>query len=100
MNNKLTYKIQEILSKNDYTEVIIKDKNSKEEVSIKDANTKFRYELKKDKGYLSFGSSQEYTVCKVDDESIKEVIVNNNFLSIETEEKSYYCKQDRDKLFY
>lgn len=100
MNNKLTYKIQEILSKNDYSEVIIKNKNSKEEVRIKDANTKFRYEPKKDKGYLSFGNSKEYTVCEVDDESIKEVIVNNDSLSIETEEKSYYCHQDRDKLFY
>lgn len=100
MKNKLTYKIQNILVENDYTEVIVKHKQNNEEVTIQNTQIKFRYEPKRDKGCLSFGKSKEDTVCEVSDESITEVIVYNDSLSIETEEKSYYCYQSKDKRFY
>ncbi|MBO3444723.1 MULTISPECIES: hypothetical protein [Clostridia] len=100
MKNKLTYKIQNILVENDYTEVIVKHKQNNEEVTIQNAQIRFRYEPERDKGCLSFGKSKEDTVCEVSDKSIKEVIVYNDSLSIETEEKSYYCYQSQDKRFY
>ncbi|WP_042272754.1 hypothetical protein [Faecalimicrobium dakarense] len=100
MKDKLTYKIQNILVENDYTEVIVKHKQDSEEVTIQNAEIKFRYEPGKDKGCLSFGKSKDDTVCEVSDKSIKEIIVYNDSLRIETEEKSYYCYQSKDKQFY
>lgn len=99
MNNKLTYKIQDIITKNEYTEIIVKHKNDGEEKIIRNANIKFRYEPEQDKGFLSFGKSKIDTVCEVEDAAINEVIVYNDSLSIETDEKSYYCYQDQDKLY-
>lgn len=100
MNNKVTYKIKDIINKNEYTDVIIKHKIEGHDVKINDANVRFRYEVKTDKAYLSFGKSDEYTVCEVEDENINEVIINDGSLSIETDEKSYYCYINKDKLFY
>ncbi len=60
MNNKLTYKIKEILTKDEYTDIIIKHKNEDKDVKISDAKTRFRYEPKLDKAYLSFGNENEY----------------------------------------
>lgn len=100
MNNKLTYKLQDIVVKNQYVEVIIKNKIKDEEISINDAHIFFRYEPKKDIGYLSFGKSKESTVCEVNDESINEVIVYDDSLSIETNEKIYYCYKDKDKIYF
>ena len=99
MNNKLTYKIQDIIKKNEYTEIIIKHKVDGKEVKIQNANIKFRYEPERDKGFLSFGKSKIETVCEVEDASINEVIVYNDALSIETDGKSYYCYQDLNRLY-
>lgn len=99
MNNKLTYKIQDILTTNEYKDVIVKHKINDEEINIKDANIKFRYEPEKDKAYLSFGQSSESTICEVEDKSIKEVILYEDSLSIETKEKSYYCYKDKEKIY-
>ena len=100
MDNKLTYKIQNILAKNEYREIKVKHKDNSDEINIQNAEIKFRYEPKKDKGYLSFGNTKEGTVCEINDESIDEVIVYNDSLIIETKLKSYYCYQNQDKLFY
>lgn len=99
MNNKLTYKIKDVINKNEYTDVIIKHKIEGNDVKISNANVKFRYEAKANKAYLSFGNSDEYTVCEVEDSSINEVIINDDSLSIETNEKSYYCYINKDKLY-
>lgn len=100
MNNKLTYKIKDIINKNEYTDVIIKHKIKGDDLKISNANVIFRYEPKIDKAYLSFGNSEEYTVCEVEDASINEVIINDESLSIETNEKSYYCYINKEKLYY
>ncbi|MDY3374194.1 MAG: hypothetical protein SOX50_13090 [Terrisporobacter othiniensis] len=99
MNNKLTYKIKDVINKNEYTEVIIKRKIEGDDLKISNANVRFRYESKIDKAYLSFGNSEEYTVCEVEDPSINEVIINDESLSIETNEKSYYCYINKEKLY-
>lgn len=100
MNNKLTYKIQNILAENEYREIKVKHKENNEEINIQNAEIKFRYEPEKDKGYLSFGNTKIDTLCEINDESIDEVIVYNDSLRIETKLKSYYCYQNQDKLFY
>ncbi len=100
MNNKLTYKIKEILTKNEYTDIIIKHKNEDKDVKISDAKTRFRYEPKLDKAYLSFGNKNEYTVCEVEDESINEVVINDELLIIESDEKAYYCYINKEKIYY
>ncbi len=100
MNNKLTYKIKEVLNKNEYTDVLIKHKIEGDDVKISNANIKFRYEPKVDRGYLSFGNLQDVAICEVEDRGIIEVIVNDDSLSIETNEKSYYCYINKDKLYY
>lgn len=100
MNNKLTYKIRDIINKNEYTDVIIKHKIEVDNVKITNANVKFRYEPKEDKAYLSFGNSEEYTVCEVEDNGINEVIINEGSLSIKTDEKMYYCYISKEKLYY
>ncbi|MGL5312405.1 MAG: hypothetical protein ACRC92_04055 [Peptostreptococcaceae bacterium] len=100
MNNKLTYKIKQVLNKNEYTDVVIKHKIEGDDVKISNANIKFRYEPKTDRGYLSFGNLEQITVCEVEDMGINEVIINDDSLSIETNEKSYYCYINKDKLYY
>ena len=100
MNNKLTYKIKDIINKNEYTDVIIKHKTDRKDIKISNANVRFRYEPKVDKAYLSFGDSEEYTVCEVEDESINEIVINDESLTIETNEKSYLCYINKEKLYY
>lgn len=100
MNNKLTYKIKDVINKNEYKDVIIKHKIEGDDVQINNANVRFRYDAKEDKAYLSFGNSEEYTVCEVEDSKINEVIIDSDSLSIETNEKSYYCYISDEKLYY
>lgn len=100
MNTKLTYKIKDIINKNEYTDVIIKYKIEGDDIKINNSNVRFRYEAKVDKAYLSFGSTEEYTVCEVEDESINEVIIEEGSLGIEINEKSYYCYRSDEKLYY
>lgn len=100
MINKLTYKIQNTLLNNEYTDIIVKNKTSNKEVSIKNANIKFRYEPIQDKGYLSFGECRESTICEVEDKSIIEVVIYNDSLKIETNEKSYYCYKSAEKKYF
>ncbi|WP_158540658.1 hypothetical protein [Romboutsia weinsteinii] len=45
-------------------------------------------------------NSEEYTVCEVEDASINEIIINDESLTIETNEKSYYCYISKEKLYY
>ncbi|MGL4336721.1 MAG: hypothetical protein ACRCST_07485 [Turicibacter sp.] len=99
MINKLTYKIQEILSKNNYTEVVIKQKLNGESVTINDAAITFRYTPESDKGCLSFGKSSGENVCQISDEKIKEVIVSSDAITIETDERTYHCYQNVGQLF-
>ena len=100
MNNKLIYKIRHIINKNGYTDIIIKYKTDTKDIKIINANVKFRYEPKIDKAYLSFGNSEKYTVCEVEDASINEIIINDESLSIETDEKIYLCYINKEKLYY
>ena len=100
MNNRLTYKIRDLINRNEYTDVTIKHKNDNEDIKISDANVKFRYEPKIDKAYLSFGNKDEYTVCEVEDSRINEVTIEKESLIIETNEKSYHCYIDKSKLYY
>ncbi|MDA3732004.1 hypothetical protein PBV87_10980 [Niameybacter massiliensis] len=100
MTNKLTYKIKEIITSKEYTDVIIKHKHDNYDVEISSAKIKFRYEPKVDKSCLSFGDSNGYTVCEVEDKNINEVILLEDSLSIETDEKIYYCYIDKKKLYY
>lgn len=100
MNKKLTYKIKDIINQNEYTDVIIKHKTEGNDVKISNANVRFRYEPKADKAYLSFGNSEEYTVCEVEDALINEVTIDGDSLSIETNEKRYYCYISDEKLYY
>ena len=100
MNNKLIYKIRHIINKNGYTDIIIKHKTDTKDIKIINANVKFRYEPKIDKAYLSFGNSEKYTVCEVEDASINEIIINDESLSIETDEKIYLCYINKEKLYY
>lgn len=99
MNTKLTYKIKDIINKSEYIDVTIKHKIQGNDVKITNANVKFRYEPKEDKAYLSFGNSEEYTICEVEDALINEVIINGESLSIETNEKSYHCSPNKDYLY-
>ena len=100
MNNKLTYKIQDILIKNEYTDIKVIEKTTNQESYVKDANIRFRYEPQEDKGYLSFGECRKSTVCEVEDKSIKEVILYDDSLKIETKEKSYYCYKNKEKMYF
>lgn len=100
MNNKLTYKIKDIINTNEYTDVIIKHKIEGDDIRINNANVRFRYDAKEDKAYLSFGNADEYTVCEVEDTRIIEVIIEKDSLRIETNKKSYYCYTNDEKLYY
>ncbi|WP_195940059.1 hypothetical protein [Romboutsia sp. 1001713B170131_170501_G6] len=100
MTDKLTYKIQNLLLTNEYTDIKVSNKVNGEEMNIKEANIKFRYEPKEDKGYLSFGECKNTTVCEVEDSAIDEVVVYDDSLRIETKEKTYYCYKDSDKMYF
>ena len=100
MDNKLTYKLKDIISKNRYTEVMIKEKQTGKELEISNACIRFRYEPKADRSYLCFGDKGESSICEVQDENINEVMINNESLSIETNEKNYYCYINKEKLYY
>lgn len=100
MTNKLTYKLKDIITKNEYTDVTIKHKLSGEEVLISSAKIKFRYEPKTDSSCLSFGDTNEHPVCEVSDENITEVTLTGDSLNIETEEKIYCCFIDKRRLYY
>ncbi|SCH85720.1 MULTISPECIES: hypothetical protein [unclassified Romboutsia] len=99
MNNKLTYKIKEVLTKNEYTDIIIKHKLEDTELKLSDSKVRFRYEPKEDKAYLSFGNENQYTVCEVEDGNINEIIINDELLVIEADEKYYHCYLNKDKIY-
>ncbi|WP_042276509.1 hypothetical protein [Faecalimicrobium dakarense] len=94
MKNKLTYKIGNILIENGYREIIVKDKRSIEESEIQYACIKFKYKAKKDEGYLTFGTSKQNTLFEIAEDTIEEVIIDNDSITIETEDKTYYCYQE------
>ncbi len=100
MNNKLTYKIKHIINKNGYTDIIIKHKIDTKDIKISNANVKFRYEPNTDKAYLSFWNSERHIVCEIEDARINEIIINDESLSIETDEKIYLCYINKEKLYY
>lgn len=100
MNSKLTYKIQNILLQNEYTEITIKDVIKNEEINIKNSSIKFRYEPEKDKGYLSFGGFKNSSLCEIRDDRIKEVIINDDSLSLKTNEKTYNFYKNKDKMYF
>lgn len=100
MNSKLTYKIQNILLQNEYTEITIKDVIKNEEINIKNASIKLRYEPETDKGYLSFDDFKDSSLCEIGDDCIKEVILNNDSLSLKTNEKIYSFYKNKDKMYF
>lgn len=100
MKDKLTYKIQDILLENEYTEVKIKNKLEDREVYIKDASIKFRYESQSDKGYLNFGECNGSKLCELADDKIDEVILNKDCLTINTNENVYSLYKDINKMYF
>lgn len=100
MKDKLTYKLENIILENEYTEVKIKSKIDDREVHMKNAVIKFRYKPKEDKGYLNFGECNGSKLCEIEDNNINEVILNKDCLIIETNEKTYVLNKDRDKLYF
>ena len=100
MKNKLTYKIQDIILEDEYTDVIIKNKIEDRLVNIKNANIKFRYEHHKDKGYLNFGECNGNRLCEIEDDNINEVILNKDHLIIETNNKMYKLYKDMEKVYF
>lgn len=100
MKNKLTYKIQYILLKNEYREVKVESKIEGRVVNIKNADIKFRYESKKDKGYLNFGECNGNKLCEIEDNIINEVVLNKDHLIIEINEKTYKLYEDSNKIYF
>jgi len=94
MINKLTYEISKILIANDYIEIIVKDKKSNKKVDIQFACIKFRYIPKEDKSYLNFTDAKESTGFELGESDINEVIIDNDSLTIETDDKTYYCYEE------
>ena len=94
MINKLTYEISKILIANDYIEIIVKDKKSNKKVDIQFACIKFRYIPKEDKSYLNFTDAKASTGFELAESDINEVIIDNDSLTIETDDKTYYCYEE------
>jgi len=99
MINKLTYEISKILIANDYIEIIVKDKKSNKKVDIQFACIKFRYIPKEDKSYLNFTDAKESAGFELAESDINEVIIDNDSLTIETDDKTYYCYEGYDPVY-
>lgn len=100
MNTKLTFNIKDIIIKNRYTDIVVKNKENDEESKISNAHVRFRYAPKTDQAYLCFGSSNTCTTCEVNDSNINEVMIDEVSLTIETDTTTYYCHINQEKLFY
>ncbi|RDY26321.1 hypothetical protein CHL78_014160 [Romboutsia weinsteinii] len=99
MINKLTYKIVDILINNEYTEIIEKNRRTNEERNIEGTKIKFKYEHEGNKGYLSVGKSKEDTIFEVEDICVEEVILDDESVTVETKEKSYYFYKKQHMIF-
>lgn len=100
MENKLTYKIKNILAENDYTDIIIKNKSNNESLKITDSAIEFIYKPKIDEAHLSFKDLTTKKIYQIEENSIDEVIINDKSLSIETQDMTYCCYIDTDKIYY
>lgn len=94
MINNLTYEISKILINNDYLGIIIKDKNNNKKADIQFACIKFKYLPKENKSYLLFTDSKENAGFEIYEADISEVIVDNNSLTIITDNIIYYCYEE------
>ena len=49
---------------------------------------------KEDKSYLNFTDAKESTGFELAESDINEVIIDNDSLTIETDDKTYYCYEE------
>lgn len=89
MNCKVTYKIRDILTANYYKEIEVRNKKDNKVYKLSKAEIKFIYNPENDKAYLSFGLTEDDIVLKIEEESIRQVILEENSVIVETDDKSY-----------
>lgn len=100
MNDKLTYKIMDILIDNEYTEIIIKDNKTDEKIKITESNIKFKYIHTEDIGYLEIKNNEDKELkFKIYDECIKEIVLDTKSIKLSTKDKSYYFYYKDQMMF-
>lgn len=89
MNCKVTYKIRDILTANYYKEIEIRNKKNNRISKISQAEIKFIYKPENDNAYLYLGLGEEGNVLKIEEDSIRQVTLEESSVIVDTDDASY-----------